>query len=127
MNWLLWTREIEQENEICGSNAGSNASAPSTLSKHKDNKVEWEISSDPQDKYPISNKVQAVYKATRVAEATKQAIKQKIAPAATIDVQSRSIPAKLRIEVDDLEDEISYSIRLSFPNISPLSTKFISL
>ncbi|RYR76013.1 hypothetical protein Ahy_A01g000607 isoform A [Arachis hypogaea] len=142
-----------KQNEICGSNAGPNASAPSTLSKPKDNEVEREISYDHQDKYPIGSKVQAVWsedgewydatieaytpngyfvsydnwgnkeevdpanirpiqegtvdallEAERVAEATKQAIKRKIAQAATIDVQSRSLPAKLRIEPDDPED-----------------------
>lgn len=42
--------------------------------------------------------------AERVAEATKQAIKRKIAQAASVDFQSRSLPAKLRIEPDDPED-----------------------
>ena len=44
--------------------------------------------------------------AERVAEATKQAIKRKIAQAASIDLQSRSLPAKLRIEADDPEDVV---------------------
>ncbi|KAK7363923.1 hypothetical protein VNO77_06086 [Canavalia gladiata] len=48
--------------------------------------------------------VDALLEAERVAEATKQAIKRKIAQAASIDVQSRSLPAKLRIEPDDPED-----------------------
>ncbi|MED6131169.1 hypothetical protein PIB30_007464 [Stylosanthes scabra] len=135
-----------KENEIGGSNAGPDASAPS-------NEGELEISSDHQDKYPIGTKVQAVWsedgewydatieaytpngyyvsydnwgnkeevdpanirpiqegtvdalkEAERVAEATKQAIKRKIAQAATVDVQSRTLPAKLRIEPDDPED-----------------------
>ena len=48
--------------------------------------------------------VDALLEAERVAEATKQAIKRKIAQAASIDLQSRSLPAKLRIEADDPED-----------------------
>ncbi|PIA47036.1 hypothetical protein AQUCO_01400030v1 [Aquilegia coerulea] len=42
--------------------------------------------------------------AEKQAEATKQAIKRKIAQAAVVDVQSRTLPAKLRIEPDDPED-----------------------
>ncbi|KAL5182271.1 Survival of motor neuron-related-splicing factor 30 [Glycine soja] len=48
--------------------------------------------------------VDALLEAERVAEATKQAIKRKIAQAASIDLQSRSLPTKLRIEADDPED-----------------------
>ncbi|KAL5163758.1 Survival of motor neuron-related-splicing factor 30 [Glycine soja] len=48
--------------------------------------------------------VDALLEAERVAEATKQAIKRKIVQAASIDLQSRSLPAKLRIEADDPED-----------------------
>ncbi|KAL4367140.1 hypothetical protein GQ457_05G025510 [Hibiscus cannabinus] len=46
----------------------------------------------------------ALLEAEKVAEATKQAIKRKIAQAASIDFQSRSLPAKLRIASDDPED-----------------------
>lgn len=42
-----------------------------------------------------------------MAEATKQAIKRKIAQAASVDFQSRSLPAKLHINVDDPEDVVS--------------------
>ncbi|XP_057417596.1 uncharacterized protein LOC130711849 isoform X1 [Lotus japonicus] len=48
--------------------------------------------------------VDALLEAERVAEATKQAIKRKISQAASVDFQSRSLPAKLRIEPDDPED-----------------------
>ncbi|XVF86191.1 hypothetical protein PTKIN_Ptkin18bG0020600 [Pterospermum kingtungense] len=46
----------------------------------------------------------ALLEAEKVAEATKQAIKRKIAQAASVDFQSRSLPAKLRIADDDPED-----------------------
>ncbi|KAK7292517.1 hypothetical protein RIF29_08299 [Crotalaria pallida] len=60
---------------------------------------------DPANVRPIQEgTVDALLEAERVAEATKQAIKRKIAQAASIDFQSRSLPAKLRIEPDDPED-----------------------
>ncbi|OMO95507.1 hypothetical protein CCACVL1_05395 [Corchorus capsularis] len=46
----------------------------------------------------------ALEEAEKVAEATKQAIKRKIAQAASVDFESRSLPAKLRISADDPED-----------------------
>ncbi|XWS11576.1 hypothetical protein CRYUN_Cryun37aG0010000 [Craigia yunnanensis] len=46
----------------------------------------------------------ALLEAEKVAEATKQAIKRKIAQAASVDFQSRSLPAKLQIAADDPED-----------------------
>ncbi|XP_048231793.1 uncharacterized protein LOC8262560 isoform X4 [Ricinus communis] len=46
----------------------------------------------------------ALLEAEKVAEATKQAIKRKIAQAASVDFQSRSLPAKLRINPDDTEE-----------------------
>lgn len=49
----------------------------------------------------------ALLEAEKVAEATKQAIKRKIAQAASVDFQSRSLPAKLRITADDPEDVVS--------------------
>lgn len=49
----------------------------------------------------------ALVEAERVAEATKQAIKRKIAQAGSVDFQSRTLPAKLRIEPDDPEDVVS--------------------
>jgi survival of motor neuron-related-splicing factor 30 len=54
--------------------------------------------------------------AERVAEATKQAIKRKIAQAASVDFQSRSLPAKLRIEPDDPEDVVSCVLKCSLDN-----------
>ncbi|XP_057975879.1 uncharacterized protein LOC131163325 [Malania oleifera] len=48
--------------------------------------------------------VNALLEAEKEAEATKQAIKRKIAQAAAADFQARSLPAKLRIEPDDPED-----------------------
>ncbi|KAK7263771.1 hypothetical protein RJT34_31368 [Clitoria ternatea] len=60
---------------------------------------------DPANIRPIQEgTVDALLEAERVAEATKQAIKRKIAQAASIDFQSRSLPAKLRIEPDDPDD-----------------------
>lgn len=53
----------------------------------------------------------ALLEAEKVAEATKQAIKRKIAQAASVDFQSRSLPAKLRIADDDPEDVVSYSVQ----------------
>lgn len=63
---------------------------------------------DPDNVRPIQEgEVNALLEAERVAEATKQAIKRKIAQAATVDFQSRTLPAKLRIEPDDPEDVVS--------------------
>ncbi|XP_009341382.2 survival of motor neuron-related-splicing factor 30 isoform X1 [Pyrus x bretschneideri] len=60
---------------------------------------------DPDNVRPIQEgAVNALLEAERVAEATKQALKRKIAQAASVDFQSRSLPAKLRIEPDDPED-----------------------
>lgn len=60
---------------------------------------------DPDNVRPIKEgEVNAILEAERVAEATKQAIKRKIAQAASVDFQSRTLPAKLRIEPDDPED-----------------------
>ncbi|XP_043698257.1 survival of motor neuron-related-splicing factor 30-like isoform X2 [Telopea speciosissima] len=60
---------------------------------------------DPSNIRPIQEGViNALVEAERVAEATKQAIKRKIAQAATTDFQSRTLPAKLRIDPDDPED-----------------------
>ncbi|XP_068647757.1 uncharacterized protein [Aristolochia californica] len=60
---------------------------------------------DPANIRPIQEGVvDALHEAEIEAEATKQAIKRKIAQAATVDFQSRSLPAKLRIEPDDPED-----------------------
>ena len=65
---------------------------------------------DPDNIRPIQEgTVNAMLEAERVAEATKQAIKRKIAQAASVDFQSRTLPAKLRIEPDDPEDVVSYN------------------
>ncbi|XP_044491067.1 survival of motor neuron-related-splicing factor 30 [Mangifera indica] len=57
---------------------------------------------DPANVRPIQ--FNALLEAEKVAEATKQAIKRKIEQAAAIDFQSRSLPAKLRINPEDPED-----------------------
>jgi len=51
--------------------------------------------------------VNALLEAEKEAEATKQAIKRKIAQAGVVDFQSRTLPAKLRIEPNDPEDVVS--------------------
>uniref|UniRef100_A0A803PIH9 Tudor domain-containing protein n=1 Tax=Cannabis sativa TaxID=3483 RepID=A0A803PIH9_CANSA len=69
--------------------------------------VEWgnKEEVDPDNIRPIQEgAVNALVEAEKVAEATKQAIKRKIAQAASVDFQSRTLPAKLRIEPDDPED-----------------------
>lgn len=48
--------------------------------------------------------VNALLEAEKEAEATKQAIKRKIAQAAVVDFQSRTLPEKLRIDPNDPED-----------------------
>ncbi|KAF5448087.1 hypothetical protein F2P56_028652 [Juglans regia] len=70
---------------------------------------------DPANVRPIQEgAVNALAEAERVAEATKQAVKRKIALAASMDFQSRSLPAKLRIEPDDLEDVLAIIFALVF-------------
>ncbi|KAF9587165.1 hypothetical protein IFM89_039605 [Coptis chinensis] len=60
---------------------------------------------DPSNVRPIQEGVvNTLLEAEREAEATKQAIKKKIAQAAVEDFQSKTLPAKLRIEPDDPED-----------------------
>lgn len=53
--------------------------------------------------------VNALLEVERVAEATKQAIKRKIAQAASVDFQNRTLPTKLQIEPDDPEDVVCTS------------------
>ncbi|CAI9101499.1 OLC1v1038837C2 [Oldenlandia corymbosa var. corymbosa] len=48
--------------------------------------------------------VNPLLEAEKVAQATKEALKRKIAQAAVADFQSKTLPAKLRIEPDDPED-----------------------
>lgn len=62
---------------------------------------------DPANVREIQQEVNALLEAERMAEATKQAIKRKIAQAASVDFQSRNLPPKLRIEPDDPEDVVS--------------------
>ncbi|CDO97657.1 unnamed protein product [Coffea canephora] len=60
---------------------------------------------DPDNVRPIHDAtVNPLLEAEKVAQATKEALKRKIAQAASTDFQSRSLPAKLRIEPDDPED-----------------------
>ncbi|CAK9146398.1 unnamed protein product [Ilex paraguariensis] len=60
---------------------------------------------DPANIRPVEEgTVNTLLEAEREAEATKQALKRKIAQAAAADFQSRSLPAKLRIDPDDPED-----------------------
>ncbi|KAK4254488.1 hypothetical protein QN277_009866 [Acacia crassicarpa] len=60
---------------------------------------------DPANIRPVQEgPVNALLEAERVAEATKQAIKRKIAQAASVDFQSWTLPAKLHIEPEDPED-----------------------
>lgn len=60
---------------------------------------------DPGNVRPIQGSaVNPLLEAEKEAEATRQAIKRKIALAAVVDFQSRSLPAKLRIEPNDPED-----------------------
>lgn len=62
---------------------------------------------DPANIRPIEEApVNALLEAEKVAEATKQAIKRKIAQAASVDFQSRSLPPKLRIDPNDPEDVV---------------------
>ncbi|CAA6660179.1 unnamed protein product [Spirodela intermedia] len=68
---------------------------------------EWGIKRryvDPANVRPIEGAVDALGEAERVAEATKLAIKRKIAQAADAEFNSRTIPAKLQINPDDPED-----------------------
>lgn len=48
--------------------------------------------------------------AEREAEATKQAIKRKIAKASEVDFQSRDLPAKLRIDPNDPDDVVNICV-----------------
>ncbi|KAF6135262.1 hypothetical protein GIB67_037346 [Kingdonia uniflora] len=60
---------------------------------------------DPDNVRPIEEgEVNALLEAEKGAEATKLAIKRKIAQASVVEFESRSLPAKLRIEPDDPED-----------------------
>ncbi|XP_074589666.1 uncharacterized protein LOC141845509 [Curcuma longa] len=58
---------------------------------------------DPANVRPVEEG-DALLEAEREAEATRQAIKRKIAQAAITDFQARTLPAKLRIDPNDPED-----------------------
>lgn len=49
----------------------------------------------------------ALLEAERIAEAAKNALKRKIEQAATSDYQSKTLPAKLKIDPNDPEDVVS--------------------
>lgn len=59
---------------------------------------------DPDNVRPVQ--LNLLLEAEKVAEATKQALKRKIEQAAAVDVQSRSLPPKLRINPEDPEDVV---------------------
>ncbi|CAH9081664.1 unnamed protein product [Cuscuta epithymum] len=59
---------------------------------------------DPANVRIIQGEVNPLDEAEKIAEATKQALKRKIAQAAIIDYQSKSLPAKLHIDPNDPED-----------------------
>ncbi|THG21583.1 hypothetical protein TEA_019596 [Camellia sinensis var. sinensis] len=64
---------------------------------------------DPANVRPVEEGVvNALLEAEKVAEATKQDIKRKIAQAAASDFQSRTLPEKLRIDPNDPEDVIGF-------------------
>lgn len=66
---------------------------------------------DPDNVRAIENgNVNPLLEAEKIAQATKEALKRKIAQAAATDFQSRSLPAKLRIEPDDPEDVVRLMI-----------------
>ncbi|CAH9082231.1 unnamed protein product [Cuscuta europaea] len=59
---------------------------------------------DPANIRLIQGEVNPLDEAEKIAEATKQALKRKIAQASIIDYQSKSLPAKLHIDPNDPED-----------------------
>lgn len=62
---------------------------------------------DPANVRPVEEG-DALLEAEREAEATRQAIKRKIAQAAITDFQARTLPTKLKIDPNDPEDVVSY-------------------
>ncbi|KAI3833779.1 hypothetical protein MKX03_016811, partial [Papaver bracteatum] len=65
------------------------------------------ITEDPSNGVEEPSQVQPVQfelKLKKKAEATKQALKRKIAQAAAGDYQSKALPAKLKVDPDDSED-----------------------
>lgn len=70
---------------------------------------------DPDNVRPIQEgTVDPLLEAEKVAEATKEALKRKIAQAAAKDFQSKTLPPKLRIEPDDPEDVVCLGFYLLF-------------
>lgn len=62
---------------------------------------------DPDNVRPIEEgNVNPLLEAEKVAQATKEALKRKIAQAAATDLQSRTLPTKLRIDPNDPEDVV---------------------
>ncbi|RAL49534.1 hypothetical protein DM860_012967 [Cuscuta australis] len=59
---------------------------------------------DPENIRQIQGEVNPLDEAEKIAEATKQALKRKIAQASVIEYQSKSLPAKLHIDPNDPED-----------------------
>lgn len=49
----------------------------------------------------------AIVEAERLAQATKNALKRKIEQAASSDYQTKTLPAKLKIDPNDPEDVVS--------------------
>lgn len=60
-----------------------------------------------QEDENVASEDDAFLDAEKEAEATKQALKRKIAQAADIDVMPRDLPAKLKIRPEDPEDLVS--------------------
>ncbi|XP_042462667.1 uncharacterized protein LOC122046173 isoform X3 [Zingiber officinale] len=73
---------------------------------------------DPANVRPVEEG-DALLEAEREAEATKQAIKRKIAQAAITDYQARTLPAKLRIDPNDPEDIVSYLLIVILWKLEP--------
>lgn len=85
---------------------------------------------DPDNVRPVQEAVvNPLLEAEKEAEATKQALKRKIAEASVIDFQSKSLPEKLRIDPNDPEDVVSRTnTAYCFPSAGPtfaLSIEFI--
>lgn len=60
---------------------------------------------DPDNVRPIEQN--AIVEAERLAQATKNALKRKIEKAASSDYQTKTLPAKLKIDPNDPEDVVS--------------------
>lgn len=70
---------------------------------------------DPDNVRPIQeDSADPLLEAEKVAVATKEALKRKIAQAATKDFQSWTIPAKLQIDPNDPEDVVCLDLQLIY-------------